>query len=84
MVRIFSPPPVRLHWYGYTERTVWSEHRWSTVYRCVVKHEGKHYFMLYTRGNTEYQDCDPFYDPEVTLTECHQVEKLVKVWEPVE
>lgn len=68
----------------YVQETIVDTSRWSIEYEAIVQHEGKHYRVFYSRGATEYQDEQPFeYDKEVELTEVHQVEKLVKVWENV-
>lgn len=59
--------------------------RWENVYTLVFPHEGKYYQTTYSRGATEMQDYGPWeYDNEIECIEVHEVEKLVKVWEPVE
>lgn len=69
--------------YKHLHKETWTEFRWSTSYRVVVVYDGKYYFMIYELGNTEYQEVDMFDGPEVELIECHEVERLMKVWEPI-
>lgn len=58
--------------------------RWSINYRLVFKDEGKVWQTYYSEGATEYQDESPWeYDSVVILEEVHEVEKTIKVWEPV-
>jgi len=54
--------------------------RWSIQYELIFKHEEKFYRTYYQVGATESQW---EYDDTVKCEEVHQVEKLVKVWEPV-
>ena len=59
--------------------------RWSVRYARIFEHEGKFYKTSYRVGATEQQDESP-YEHEADEIECqevHQVEKLVKAWEPV-
>ncbi len=74
-----------LRWkYRNCDKTLWSEHRWSTYWRCRVEYQGRSYWLIYQEGNTENQDyVESFDDAEVEMTEIHEVEKLMKVWEPV-
>ena len=61
--------------------------RWSISYVIVFKDpaDGKHYQTSYSVGATEDQYESPWeFDTEVECYECHEVEKLVKVWVDVE
>jgi hypothetical protein len=59
--------------------------RWSIRHKLIVRIKDKFYSTIYATGATECQDEQPWqYEKEVTFTEVHQVEKLVKVWEPVD
>ena len=59
--------------------------RWSIVHEIVFEHEGKFYQTCYSRGATEQQEEAPWeYEDEVECVEVEQVEKVVKVWEPVQ
>jgi hypothetical protein len=59
--------------------------RWNIYYEGVFKHieSNKFYSTGWSLGATENQWKKPFEYEEPTLTEVHQVEKIVKVWEPV-
>lgn len=60
--------------------------RWSIHHEIIFKWiDGKFYKAHYSVGATELQDESPWeYEKEVKCIEVHQVERLVKVWEPVE
>lgn len=59
--------------------------RWSLHYEIVFEHEGKFYRATYSVGATECQDEAPWeYEDKVLCEEVKQVEKLVKVWVPVD
>lgn len=54
-------------------------------YEIVFEHEGKFYRATYSVGATECQDEAPWeYEDKVLCEEVKQVEKLVKVWVPVD
>lgn len=59
--------------------------RWSIHYDWIFKFEDKFYQSSYSVGATESQDESPYeYEGEwVDCHEVHQVEKLVKIWEPL-
>ena len=58
--------------------------RWSVTHEIIFKYEEKFYRTLYSIGATEIQDERPWeYVDEVDCTEVKQIEKLIKVWEPV-
>lgn len=58
--------------------------RWTTHHRMIFAHAGHFYSATYSVGSTEMQDEGPWeYEKEVECTEVHQVEKTIKVWEPV-
>lgn len=68
------------------ETKITDHDRWSVYYEGVYKHKPseKFYSVIWAVGATEQQDMQPFeYEKEVEFTEVHQVEKVVKVWEPV-
>lgn len=66
------------------ERKIIGTGRWSIHYEIIFKYNDKFYRTTYQEGATEQQDESPWeYEPEVECTEVKQVEKLVKVWEPV-
>lgn len=66
------------------ERTHVGKSRWSDHYEIVFEHNGKHYRTSYSQGSTENQDERPWeYEKEVDCEEVQQVEKVIKVWEPV-
>ena len=67
------------------EDKITGKSRWSIVHRAIIKLDEKFYKVVYQVGATEQQDEGPFeYQKTVECTEVRQVEKLVKVWEPVE
>jgi hypothetical protein len=58
--------------------------RWTITHKITFAYEGKYYQALYSEGATEMQDEGPWeYEPEVECTEVQQVERVVKVWEPI-
>jgi hypothetical protein len=58
--------------------------RWSIEHEIVFKHEDKFYRTTYSVGATESQDERPWeYQPIVTVTQVHQVERTVLKWEAV-
>ena len=59
--------------------------RWTVVHEVVFAYEGRHYRVDVHAPATERQDdMDPFNECDpVTCIEVEQVERLVKVWEPV-
>ncbi len=57
--------------------------RWSVVHEIVFEHEGKYYQTKYNSPATELQDEEPWYVDELECPEVQQVERTVKVWEPV-
>lgn len=58
--------------------------RWSIRYRIVFTYEGSFWQTTFQEAATEMQDEGPWeYLDEVECVQVHQVEKLVKVWEPV-
>jgi hypothetical protein len=58
--------------------------RWAATYEIVFQHEGKFYQTQYREGLTEYQDEELWPVEFLECPEVHQVEKIVKVWEPVD
>ncbi len=68
------------------EDTILENDRWSILHEIVFSLNGTHYTTTYRVGATEQQDESPWeYDPEdIACVEVHQVEKIVKVWKPVE
>lgn len=67
---------------SHIEEKVVGNSRWHVVHEAIAEIEGKFYRGKYRVGATEYQETD--FDDEINLTEVHQVEKMQKVWEPVE
>lgn len=64
-----------------------SNSSWSEHHEMVFKEKatGKHYHCKYSQGLTESQDEEPFQDEdEVLCIEVHQVDKVVKAWEPTD
>lgn len=58
--------------------------RWNILHSIIFSYGDKFYSAKYSVGATEMQDNGPWeYIDEVECTEVKQVEKLVKVWEPV-
>jgi hypothetical protein len=58
--------------------------RWSIVHELTVRIKGTIYQTSYMRGATEYQEEAPWdCEKEVTFVEMKEVEKLVKLLEPV-
>lgn len=71
--------------YSALERNITDTSRWSIYYEIIFEYKGKFYRTSYGEGATECQDERPWeYQKEVECTEVHQVEKTVKVWEPIE
>ncbi len=66
------------------ETQFYNKSRWHTNYTIVFECESKFYRTWYSEGNTEYQEIEPWEGKlEVCCEEVKQVEKIVKVWEPV-
>lgn len=66
------------------EDTLIGSGRWSVHHRIVFKYQDKFYQTTYSVGATEYQNEGPWeYEDDIECQEVRQVEKLVKVWEPV-
>lgn len=60
------------------------QRRWVTVRRGIVEMDGHYYWITWEQGSTEAQEIYPWEDQDtVELTEIHQVEKTVLVWEAV-
>ena len=58
--------------------------RWSIRHKLIVRIKDKFYSTTYAVAATECQDESPWqYEKEVVFTEVKQVEKVVKVWEPI-
>jgi hypothetical protein len=67
------------------ENRIIDNSRWSISHEIIFEHEGKFYQTYYSVGATEQQDESPWeYEDEVECVEVQQVEKVVKVWEPVQ
>lgn len=68
-------------------RDIFDTSRWENHYEGIFKHKpsGKHYTVSWSEGATECQETELFAyaGDEVEFIEVHQVEKTVKVWEPV-
>ena len=65
------------------EKEIVDNRRWSIVYACVFKHEGKFYRTSYSRGATEQQAESP-YEYELEDIDCKEVfpvEKKIIVYE---
>ena len=62
------------------------QHRWTIDYVAVFQHvpSGRYYSLRWTEGATEMQDQDPFDYEDPNPVEVQQVERTVKVWEPVD
>ena len=70
--------------YSALEDNIIDTTRWSEIHEIVFKLDDKFYQTSYSKGSTEMQDEGPWDDEdEVECTEVHQVDKVVKVWEPV-
>ena len=67
------------------ETNIVDSSRWSIIYESIFEHipSGKFYLMSYSVGATEQQDEQAFEYEDPEPVEVHQVEKVVKVWEPV-
>ena len=70
------------------EDTILENSRWSILHMVIFKFENKFYSSTYSVGATEQQDWSPYeYDGdgngEILCTEVQQVERMVKVWEPI-
>ncbi len=65
------------------EDKIIAHQRWSVIHQVVFPFAGKFYRGTHSVGATEHQRWD---DPDDSgdFEEVHQVEKVVKVWEPVE
>jgi hypothetical protein len=58
--------------------------RWSTILRGVFKNEDKYYQVEWEEGATEMQASIPFEcQVEVEFIEVEEVEKTVKVFQPI-
>lgn len=58
--------------------------RWSVIHELIVQIKDKTYRADYSVGATEQQDESPWqYEDEIEFVEVQQVEKVIKVWEPV-
>lgn len=68
------------------QETIADMGRWTHHVEIIFKNEDKFYRGYIERGNTENQEGAAEDDPEgeQECPEVHQVEKLVKVWEPIE
>lgn len=65
-----------------TDTSRWSIH-YSLIFRFADMAPGEAWEVSYSKGATETQDERPWeYEREVEATLVHQVEKVVKVWEP--
>lgn len=69
--------------------TIVGRSRWSIIHKIVFQLHGQRpeaaWSTTYQHGSTEQQDEAPWqYDTEIVCTLVHEVEKTVKVWEPVE
>jgi hypothetical protein len=61
-----------------------SRTRWSVIHTLMVRIKGTVYEAYYSSGATECQDERPWeYSDTIGFTEMVEVEKTVKVWEPV-
>jgi len=70
--------------YSALEDDIVDTSRWSENHDIIFEHEGKFYNTGYSCGLTEQQDESPWeYEDEIECVEVHQVERLIKVWEPV-
>lgn len=60
--------------------------RWSIQKRGVFRHipTGKYYQLWWSVGATEYQDEKPFEYTDPEPVEVHEVERVIKVWKPVQ
>jgi len=78
-------PYVGLDGVEVVENEIVDTSRWSIHYRLIFKWiDGKFYETSYRVGATENQDEHAWeYEEEVSCVEVAQVEKVVKVWEPV-
>ena len=66
------------------EERIVEQERWTTLYEIVFEYLNLFYQTSYRVGSTEQQDEGPWeYEKEIECTEVRQVERLVKVWEPV-
>ncbi len=67
-----------------SDTTVDTSRRWEDTQELIFELDGKTYRTYYDQGKTEYQDTLPWdYEKEISCQEVHQVEKVVKVWEPI-
>lgn len=62
--------------------TIEGQSRWSTHYSGIFKHipTNKHYEVSYSRGSTEQQDQDLFYEDNIDFFEVEEKEVIVKKW----
>ena len=68
------------------ESNIVDQRRWVTVHEGIFEHipSGKFYQMSWECGSTEQQYQKPFEYNDPELTEVHQVEKTIKVWESIQ
>lgn len=68
-------------WKSISETMV-DQRRWETDYEGIFQHipTGKHYSVEYSKGSTECQDTELFYDDEVEFLEVVEREVMVKTW----
>jgi hypothetical protein len=66
------------------ESSIEGQGRWDTHMFSICKHKvtGLYYGVNWSKGSTECQDQEPFYDDEVEFTEMEQVEVIKKEWKP--
>lgn len=66
------------------ETNIVDKTRWCIIKETIFSLNDHFYSVSYSEGATEYQEIDLFDgESSVECYEVHQVEKLVKVWEPV-
>lgn len=72
-----------LPWEALEDRIIGNS-RWSIAHEIIFKLNDKFYRTTYSVGATEQQEERPWeYQDEVECQEVQQVDKVVKVWEPI-
>ena len=64
------------------QETVVDQHRWTTLYKYIVQDEENRYWQFYMqKGNTEYQENEPF---DGDVKEVEPYEKTIIDYKPIE
>lgn len=68
--------------YDFIEERILGKGRWTTEYEGIFLNNktGKYYRVFYSRGSTESQDTELFYDGTVNFEEVERKQVLVERW----